>query len=33
MMPIDMAIALAMALDDALGDEEPAPNDFAVWVD
>lgn len=32
-MPVDMAVALAMALDDALGGEEPEPNDFAFWVD
>jgi phage terminase large subunit-like protein len=32
-MPVDMAVALAMALDDALGGEEPEPDDFAFWVD
>ena len=32
-MPVDMAVALAMALDDALGGEEPEADDFAFWVD
>lgn len=34
-MPVDMAVALAMALDDALGGEEVEvpQEDFAMWVD
>jgi phage terminase large subunit-like protein len=33
MMPVDMAVALAMALDDALGDESVLMDDFAMWID
>ncbi len=32
-MPIDMAVALAMALDDALGEEAVDETDFAAWID
>jgi phage terminase large subunit-like protein len=31
-MPVDMAVALAMALDDALGGEEPEGEDFALAI-